>query len=262
MRDSKFYHFDGLAAFGRECREKNTTNPGSSDRWAGGTAADAFLYCENGDVSKVPDAERIVAKIDDDIDADGFVQRWEPSVVGAFPLVPAYLAGTPESMLAKNDVPDVRGDLEIWANTTVSANCSARDMRRRGVVTLAMAMALSRVRNVRIVLYSTCDGSNVAIRLSSPVDYSEACAAFCQPSITRRLIYGHARLDGFSGTWAAWAEVCAGRTAERKVLEEYAGMPADAVHLSTETLGKYSAISDEELVKILNGKLRDYAGRQ
>lgn len=261
MRDAKFYHFSGLAAFGRECKERRLYNPSASDDWAGGTAEQAYNFCERGDVSRVPDAERIVERLDDSIDSEGLVQRWEPSVVGAFPLVPAYLAGTPESMLTKNDVPDARGDVEIWANTTVSAKCSAHDMMRRGVVTLAFAMALSRVRNVRIVLYSTCNSSNVAIRLGSPIDYSEVCAAFCQPSITRRLIYGHARPDGFHGKWASWSEVLKGRSVERDALERFAGMPTDAVHLSTETLGGYADMDDNRLVEILNAKLREYARR-
>jgi len=261
--DSKFYHYTSLASFASACQARGHGyySP-CRDKWAGGTRDEATRFCRNGDLSKVAAAESLVEKLDAEIDAEGFWPVWQPAVVGSFPLVPAYIAGTPESMLARTDVPDPRGGVEIWANTTVSASCSAADMMRRGVVTLAFAMALSRVRNVSIVLYSTCDGSNVAIRMSSPLDFSEVCAAFCQPSITRHLIYGHAVPDGYSGCWSCWAETQRGADAERKALEKYAGMPPDALRLGTEKLGEYSSVTDDRLVEILNEKVRAYAGQQ
>lgn len=257
--DTKFYHFDGLADFARDCREKDTEG---SSSWLGGTHEDALRYCREGDLSKVEDAERLVDRLDLEIDTNATRPMWTPSVVGSFPLVPAFLAGTPEAMLARTDVPDARGEVEIWANTTVSGACTSADMKRRGVVALAFAMALSRVRNVKLVVYSTLDCSNVAIRLGSPLDFSEVCAAFCQPVITRGLIYGHAVRDGSKGHWSSWAEVNRGGATERKALIDYAGMPEDAVRLGTEKLGSYAGVGDDALVEILNRKLREVAGKE
>lgn len=264
MRDTKFYRFEGLAELARSCQARRRCGyTGDEDvKWAKGSMADAVKWCETGDTSKVAEAERLLERLDTEIDSNAVRPMWTPSVVGNFPLVPAYLAGTPEAMLARTDVPDARGEIEVWANTTVSAGCSARDMMRRGVVTLAFVMALSRVRNVTVVLYGTLDGSNVAVRLASPLDVSEACAAFCQPSITRQLIYGHGMDDGFTGGWAEWAEVRRGPAVERKALIDYAGMPEDAVRLGTEKLGSYARVSDDELVEILNRKLREVAGKE
>lgn len=259
MRDGKFYHYASLADFARGCMSRGTVENDVKTEWAGGTGADAVRFCLRGDMSRVADAERLVGNLDAEIESEGVRPMWMPSVVGSFPLVPAYLAGTPEAMMARTDVPDPRGDIEIWACTTVSANCSASGMMRRGVVTLAFAMALSRVRNVSLVLYSTISHSNVAIRLSSPLDFSEACAAFCQPAVTRQLVYGHAKPDGFNGKWSAWAEARYGGEAECRALMECAGMPADALRLGTERLGDYSRTPDAELVKILNDKVREYA---
>ena len=258
-KDDKFYTYQSLADFGEACRQfgvVNHTTP-KGVKWAGGTVAEALAFARHGDLSQVAKAERLLEKLDHNIDSDGVRPVWHPSVVGNFPIVPAYLAGTPESMMARTDVPDPRGDIEIWASTTVSSICTSADMMRRGVVTMAFAMALSRVRNVRIVLYSTCDRSNVAIRLACPMDVSEVCAAFCQPSITRQLIYGHALRDGFTGRWASWAEVVASRDDERDALCKYAGMPEDAVHLSTETLGSYAQFTDDDLVRTLNEKIKE-----
>lgn len=259
LKDTKFYHYASLADFARGCQARRHEERDSD--WAGGSREDALRWCRTGDTSKVAEAERLLEKLDTEIDSDGMRPMWTPSVVGSFPIVPAYLAGTPESMLARTDVPDARGEIEIWANTTVSCDCSARDMMRRGVVTLAFAMALSRIRNATVVLYGTTNGSNVAIRLANPLDISEACAAFCQPSITRQLIYSHADQDGFYGAWAAWAETMKGAAVERRALIDHAGMPEDAVRLGTEKLGEYASVSDDDLVRILNEKLREVAGK-
>lgn len=257
----EFSVFDGLADFADGCEMRGTTQNSCRAEWAGGTGKDALAFARHGDVSHVADAERILEKLDTEIDSDGVRPVWMPSVVGNFPLVPAYLAGTPEAMLARTDVPDARCEIEVWADATVSGSCDQRDMVRRGVVTMAFAMALSRARNVRMVVYTTNGVGDVAIRLASPMDVSEVCAAFCQPSITRQLIYAWSFSFGWSGTWARWAEVKAGRDVERTTLEKLAGMPKDAVHLSTEKLGEYSSVSDDDLVKILNGKLREVAGK-
>lgn len=237
----------------------------SHDEWAGGSWDDAVRYAVEGDLSQVEAAEKLVDKLDREIDTDGVRPMWMPSVVGALPLVPAYLAGTPEAMLARTDVPDARGDVEIWANTTVSSNCRSRDMVRRGVVTLAFAMALSRVRNVQIVIYSTCEAESVAIRLASPIDYSEVCASFCQSNITRKLFYGwavaHKKNPYATLRWASWAESVTGAmSTERDALTERAGMPEDAILLTTERLGGYANLSDDDLVKVLNEKVRECCG--
>lgn len=267
MKDAKFYHYNGLSEFARGCQaRRHCADDSDRTRWAGGSREDALRWCKTGDTSKVAEAERLLERLDTEVDSNAVRPMWTPSVVGNFPLVPAYLAGTPEAMLARTDVPDARGEIEIWANTTVSCSCNAHDMMRRGVVTMAFAMALSRARNVTLVLYGTVDGSNVAIRLASPLDVSEVCAAFCQPSITRQLIYGHATADGYTGRWAAWAEANNkrngnGAAIERKALMDYAGMPADAVRLGTEKLGSYARVTDDELVEILNGKLKEVAGK-
>ena len=68
--------------------------------------------------------------------------------------------------------------------------------------------------------------------------------------------------DGFDGGWACSAEDRKGSGVERKALIDYAGMPEDAVRLGTEKLGSYARVSDDELVEILNRKLREVAGKE
>ena len=153
---SLHYHvFESSSEFADACDRpdvrKLTTG---GDEWAGGTFDQAIGYARHGDMSYVSEAERLVEKIDSEIDTEGVRPTWEPSVVGCFPLVPAFLAGTPEAMLARTDVPDARGDLDLWVELGVSACVSQDNMRRRGVMVLAAAMALSRVRNVRVTCFT------------------------------------------------------------------------------------------------------------
>ena len=261
MKDAGITHFESLAEFARACQKRDIGGIGS-DRWSGGTVEDAYSFALQGDVSHVPEAEAMADKVLSQIDFSDLVPRWEPSPVGFFPIVPNALAGVPDSMLAREEMPAQDSEIEIWANTTVSGACSAKDMVRRGVVTLALAIALEHVRPVRLVLYSTMDRHNVAIRLSSPLDVSEVCAAFCQPSVTRRLVYGWDMQNGSRGKWASWAETQKGRDEEREALVKVMGMPKDALHLSTEKLGRYSYVSDAQLVEIINSKVREFMDRQ
>lgn len=258
--ENEFFHFDSLRALADAFERENVAaevEEADSD-WAGGTRVDALAHARNGDISHVSEAESYADRMLSQLDMGDLVPRWEPDVVGNMPIVPNYLAGVPESMMARHEVVTESSPIEIWANTTVSGTCSARSMIRRGVITLAFAIAIERIRPARIVLFSTTDAGNVAIRLSSPIDVSEVCAAFCRPSITRQLIYRYVdRPYKASLGWSSWSVALTGNEErEREALMRYAGMPENAIHLSTERLGDYADLSDEEIIDVLNSKVR------
>ena len=236
-----------------------------NESWSGGTAEQALAFARHGDMTYVSEAERLVEKIDAEIDSEGMRPVWEPSVVGHFPLVPAYLAGTPEAMLARTDVPDARGDLELWVEMGCSASVQQSDMRRRGVCVLAAAMALSRIRNVRITCFTAFRYNNMTVPLRFPMDVSEVCGMITQTSVTRLLMYGYS--DSVTGDdtgipWARWGVHSGDPESYRAMLTKHAGMPADAELLTMHKLGVMSRISDDELVEILNRKLREVAGKE
>lgn len=262
------YHlFESSAEFAHVCDNPNVRKYGSDDHrgWAGGTFDEALKYASEGDLKYVSEAERLVEKIDSELDTEGLRPMWQPSVVGNFPLVPAYIAGTPESMLARTDVPDARGDLDLWVEMGVSCCVSQSNMRRRGVCVLAAAMALSRVRNVRVTCFTAFKYNNIAVPLGSPMDISEVCGMITQTSVTRRLMYNYS--DYLSGErtgipWAAWGVHAHDPESYRAPLVKYAGMPEDAELITMQRLGDWGAMTDEELVDTINGMLRRVSGRE
>lgn len=262
-RSTDFMLFDSPAEFARECAKPGVKAYESDDiDWAGGSFDDAVKYAKNGDLAYVQDAERIVERIDSELDTEGLRPVWQPSVVGNFPLVPAYIAGTPESMLARTDVPDARGDLDLWVEMGVSCSVSQSDMRRRGVCVLGAAMALSRVRNVRVVLFTAFDHTNMAISLQCPLDVSEICGMITQTSVTRQLTYRYSmyRLGEYSSIpFARWG---AKYNEYRPHLVKYAGMPENAELLTMHALGQWSKKSDEDFIQTINEMLRRASGRE
>ena len=266
LSHTDFVHFSSPVEFAAACDcEKVRRFAPERDSWAGGSYEKALKYARQGDLKYVAEAERIVEKIDNELDTEGMRPMWCPSVVGNFPLVPAYLAGTPEAMMARTDVPDARGELDLWVEMGVSACVSQENMRRRGVIVLAAAMALSRVRNVRVVLFTAIEHTNMTITLQTPMDISEACGMITQTSITRKLIYAHS--DGRLGRktcipWAPWGCMSHNPDSYRRPLVKYAGMPADAELITMQRLGDWGDMSDAELVVTVNKMLRRAAGKE
>jgi hypothetical protein len=265
---SLHYHlFETSAEFAEACDNPTVRAYGSDDKkgWAGGTFDEALAFARHGDMKYVADAERLVEKIDSEIDTDGVRPMWTPSVVGNFPLVPAYLAGTPEAMLARTDVPDARGDMDLWVEMGVSCNVAQSNMRRRGVCVLAAAMALSRVRNVRLTCFTAFKYNNMAIRLGTPLDVSEVCGMITQTSVTRRLMYNYSDsvTGGHTGIpWAEWGVHAHDPESYRAPLVKYAGMPEDAELITMQRLGDWCEMTNEELVETINKMLRRAVGKE
>ena len=267
-RDASLHYklFDSSAEFAEACDCGSVRRYANGrDSWAGGTVDQALGYARHGDVSYVSEAERLVEKIDSEIDTEGVRPMWTPSVVGSFPLVPAYLAGTPEAMMARTDVPDARGELDLWVEMGVSVNVSQKDMRRRGVMVLAAAMALSRVRNVRVTCFTAFKYNNMTVPLGTPMDVSEACGMITQTSVTRHLMYAYSDFmsQEFTGIpWARWGVHAHNPESYRAPLVKYAGMPQDAELITMQRLGDWGSMSDEELVGTINKMLRRIAGKE
>jgi len=265
--ERNFSVFDSFREFADAC--ENQAKDGGSysyrdedDDWYGGSLAQALAFARHGDLAAVSQAERLVEKIDAEIDSDGMRPMWTPSVVGNFPIVPAYLAGTPESMLARTDVPDPRGDLEMWVELGCPAYVTAAQMRHRGVCVLAAVMALSRIRNVRLVCFTGYQNANMAVRLQYPLDISEACGALCQPCVKRRLTHGYSEtLNCSSLPQASWGAKSGSVESYRRALAEYAGMPEDAEIVTRARLEEWQDASEDQIVDTINKMLRRVAGK-
>lgn len=254
--DSRNYtFFDSPREFAETCAKISNRHMTDTTRdgWMGGSFEESLEWLENGDTEFVEKAERLLDKIDAEIDSEETRPQWEQSVAGYIPLVPAFLAGTPENMLMRTETPDPRGDIEIWVEMGCSVCVSQQAMQRRGVILLAVAMALARVRNVRIVVYSAFKFGNMVIRLNYPIDIAEVCGVITRTTTTRRLMYGYSKsIRDSSIPWAEWS---ANERRARIALAKYAGMPENSEIITMQKIGDWGGMSDDALVDAINGML-------
>jgi hypothetical protein len=110
-------------------------------------------YANGGTDELVPQAEALIAKIQATLpETDS--PCWTLDIGGAFPCVPAFLSGEPESMWSKHELQDERAPLRVYASMCCSASVGAEDMQRRGAGILAFVLLASRTRAVELYLYS------------------------------------------------------------------------------------------------------------
>lgn len=119
-------------------------------------------------------------------------RTWRREVVGAFPSVPAYLAGVPEDMFNIHYDENEHTPLRIWVGVASSAGVSREQLIKRGAAIAAFAQALSQVRPVYITPY-TCGGDrgNNSVTVSwdlqsSPMVMSEVAAAIMEENVMRQ----------------------------------------------------------------------------
>lgn len=176
------------------------------DGWSGSSRAQALNDCVNGDLSLVPEAESLLAKILLAVDTP--LTQWEPSVAGAFPCVPDYLLGRPDSMRRRETRDSALGPIKIYFDLTSSGGIGADDLKQRGIAFLALAMALSNVRPTEIWACVALGGGKsaiCAIRIpTAPLDVATAAAAFTNGAVAR--CFGYEWLREKRGAGGQWLE--------------------------------------------------------
>lgn len=240
-----------------------TYESGTPRKWAGGTVEDCARFCRCGDVSAVAEASAFADRINDSVDIAGAVDTWGLDVAGAFPCVPAYLAGDVDNMWSRADDSSSRGVLDVYFDLGVSCSVDQKKMRRRGVCVLAVLLALQRVRRVRAHLYTAERIGNFIMDFSYPFDVSEI-AAFCgKTCITRIYSYSFAVLCGDNSVgWSSWAMGQTGSEAtEKDALVEFAGIDEGSLVLPSGVIGDLADYDDTRFVEYLNGLIASVNGR-
>src|SRR5207237_6907177 len=105
--------------------------------------------------ASVAAAEAMLASIQASL-PDTLARRWELTYAGAFPCVPAYLSGEPESMWMLADSPTESSPVRIYICSTSSAGVSHADLLKRSCACLALVMLASRTRPVELYSYAHC----------------------------------------------------------------------------------------------------------
>lgn len=187
-------------------RPANHRPDGNTSWFNGETETDSLALTASGDTRLVPEAERLIASLECNIDTPK--RQWERSPAGAFASVPDVLAGLPTPMRRQVHIHDEGAPITILVTTTSSAGISAEMLQRRGIVILALVMALSRNRPVTLQQLCCVDGQDngetviLAEINTRPLDLATACYVLTSAGFARRLTYGLAKWhNNFIGSW-------------------------------------------------------------
>jgi len=182
-----------------------------SDRqsWTGETRAQVENSLANGNTDSVAKAEAILATIDANVNTRGLTRRWANDVVGAFPNVPAYLAGQPESMrrMDRQQRRSRRSAVRVYYSPVSSQSISHEQNFRRGVVVLAAVMALQRVRPVEVYYFTVLGLGDHVIKLrTDPMVLSESAYVLTSGGVCRSTSYPYAHaVSEWRGDWGRWS---------------------------------------------------------
>lgn len=116
---------------------------------------------------------------------------YAPAMVGAFPHVPAFVAGQPEDMWAQFPVYNDKVPIRVYVGLTSSWNITDEQLLMRGVTIAAFALAMQNVRPVYLTPYVSCGehygdvGSILSWDLTSPFVMSQLIANMSDSLISR-----------------------------------------------------------------------------
>lgn len=194
------HHFDSIREFADAARPHDL---GYSAGWAGTTHEGAYQSCVNGDLEGVADAERLLESIHAKLETRLTVVS--PSPCGAYPIVPEYLAGRPDSMRRRVHALDESAPIRVFIDLTCSAKIDHKALTARGIAFLALAMLMARTRPVEMFAVVACTGSNhtaAVIRIpTAPLEIATVTGLFARGAV-RTLGYGYlARACGGGGNW-------------------------------------------------------------
>jgi hypothetical protein len=185
------------------------------DSWSGDqTYSEARVNLFKGDAKAIRVSEKLLEKLEaDGIELAG--ARWSNARVGAFPCVPAFIAGSPDSMYAMEDSPSDVAPVKIFMDLAVSGGFGADVMAARGTAVLALARKLQAVRPVEIWVFASMYGEDKndgtgecsipVVKLdTSPMDLATVGYALANPAFFRKLFFAWAADDnrGYQGSWA------------------------------------------------------------
>lgn len=186
--------------------------------WTGESLEESMGFAEHGNTACVAEAEKMLAEVEKHIDLALLRPSWEASVCGAFPCVPDYLSGHPESMRRKVMQTSESEPVRIYVCMSSSAGVDHNDLTKRGCAVLALVMALQMVRPVELWTFQSLHGRKgdyhgsgtvrgdtyIKVALSpSPIVMSEAAYGLTSAGFARNMTYSLGwNYSGFNGGWA------------------------------------------------------------
>jgi hypothetical protein len=129
---------------------------------------DALERAQFGDQTLVERAESMVNDFALEIETPG--REWQPTVAGAYPVVPEYCAGIPDCMRGMVYSSSESMPVKVVVDLFASCGFTGKQLVDRGTVVLALVLLLQRFRNVELaVLTSSKDRDDNPVGLLIPV---------------------------------------------------------------------------------------------
>lgn len=192
-----FHKYNSITELGNDARRglyslRSFNNP----QWVGGLnkeeAIKAAIECR-ANSSDMAYAQSIIDKIDSSVH-DRERMEWAPNVMGAYPMVPDYLMGIPESMRMREPREFELAPIKIVMEVAVSGGLSHSEILRRGCAVAALAMRLSEERAVEL---HCCYGGNtkgdnyvwMAKLDCSPISLNQCVSIFASASFARMVAF-------------------------------------------------------------------------
>jgi hypothetical protein len=218
----------------------------------------AVELARRGDDSLVPQAECLLQQFED-LTLETPRREWQASCAGAYPVVPEYLAGSPQCMRMMRPITSHCGPVNIYFGITSSAALSKEELLKRGITVLALIAKLQAIRPVELHLVSLLDADRydasdciTTMRIDSrPLDLAVAGFLLSNCGFDRILNHGLAEPFGFRGGWSATYKE--GESALRKHLK----LAEDDVYIPPAYYGDYLT---KDPVKWINGVLTKIGG--
>jgi hypothetical protein len=201
----KFALYDSGSEFGLACERAGVAFTGSA--WYGKEdRAMALRKLAVGDNELVAPSEKLLGELEAFLP---HTQRYANimDVVGALPVVPAYLSGVPVNMRRRAKVAREDAPISVVCDVTSSAAIDAEDLLARGTALLAFVRVLSEHRAVSLwcgIGLNVRSGSSMVLwRIdTTPLDLARAAHLLSAPSVSRGLGYqlSH-KLHASGGGW-------------------------------------------------------------
>lgn len=204
---ARVWHFDSMTEMTRALAPSVS---GWNKQFTGLSAEQAAERGITGNNALVPEAEKLLSEIQTE-NLTVPSSHWEPSVAGAFPVVPAFLANDPESMMRLAPASSSRAPIRIFVDLTSSADVSHEQLKRRGIALLAFAMIVSQERPCEFRVATVLDAGQRGRNMSAvvfnietmPLELATACHALTSQGITRG--YGFDWLEEQAKAYGGWA---------------------------------------------------------
>lgn len=161
--------------------------------WSGEDRGVALRRCVTGDATNLEAAREMLGVVQLSVELDK--RMWQRGVVGCIPDVAAFIAGHPENMMYRDNVPSQSTPMRIFVCNTSSGNIDHETLTKRGIVILSLVLALQERRSVELYVFTGLDSGTskrgdywAIIKVQTDL-LSEVAWALTSQALPRSLMY-------------------------------------------------------------------------